>query len=92
MSIQSFIKDIVIGVIEDERTQVVAEKLVGQVIVKYVTPLIAPTVAAAIDQAFDHLTDLNRDGKPDVQQIVDAGKSIIDQFLPPWLRIPGITS
>jgi hypothetical protein len=92
MSIKSFVADVVIQVIEDERTQAVAEKLVATTITKYVAPLIPPMIAAAIDQAFDHLTDLDNNGKPDVAQVVDAAQAVIGPFLPPWLKIPGINA
>lgn len=88
MSIRSFVSGVVIDVIEDERTQAVAEKLVGAVITKYVAPLIPSAIGAAIDQAFSHITDLNSNGKPDVTEVVEAATSIFDSLLPPWLKVP----
>ncbi|MBV9869447.1 MAG: hypothetical protein JO214_02375 [Frankiaceae bacterium] len=95
MSVKSFVSGVVIEVIEDERTQAVAEKLAATVIVKYVAPLIAPAIATAVDKAFDRITDLNRDGKPDVQQVAEAAHDTVVNLLPPWLRgfvpaIPGL--
>lgn len=86
MSIRSFVSGVVVDVIEDPRTQAVAETLVAKIITKYVTPLIGPAIAAAIDKAFDRITDLNNDGKPDVTQVVEAAQATVETLLPDWLR------
>jgi len=86
MSIRSWTRELVIEVFQEERTQAVAEMLAAKVITKYVTPLIAPAIGTAVDKAFDRITDLDRDGKPDVTQVVEAAQNTVDMLLPDWLR------
>ncbi|URC18140.1 hypothetical protein SEA_ZENTENO07_39 [Mycobacterium phage Zenteno07] len=89
MAFKDTAREFVISLIEDERTQAVAEKLVGQVITKYVTPILPAVVTAAVDKTMEHvrsIADVNEDGRVDVQDAGRAAHDVIDGLLPPFLK------
>ena len=83
---KSFIRELVIEVVQDPRTQDSAEKIVGAIMTKYVTSVIPAAVGAAVDAAMNRLQALNGDGENDIQQVGEAAHDAIDQLLPPWLK------
>ena len=89
MAFKDTAREFVISLIEDERTQAVAEKLVGQVITKYVAPILPATITATVDQVMVHvrsIADVNEDGRVDVQDAGKAAHDVIGSLLPDFLK------
>lgn len=88
MSIKTWVKELVIDVIEDERAQQAIHTVGAKLITQLVLPVIPVAIGAAIDRAMDRLTDLDQDGKPDVGEVVEAARDSIDKLLPPGINLP----
>jgi hypothetical protein len=86
MSMKSWAKELVIDILEDERTQAVGMKFVATTVL----PIIPVAIGAAVEKAMDRLTDLDQDGKPDIGELTDAAKQSIDKLLPPGINLPVI--
>lgn len=85
-TVKGHVKDVVLAVLEDERTEAAVRRLVAQVVL----PVIPVAIGAAVDRAFNRATDLDQDGRPDIAEVVDAAKSSIDKLLPPGITLPVI--
>lgn len=90
MGVRSWVKELVIDVIEDERAQAAAMALGAKLVTQLVLPVLPVAIGAAIDKAFDRITDLDQDGKPDIAEVVDSARDSIDKLLPPGINLPVI--
>lgn len=89
MAFKDTAREFVISLIEDQRVQDVAEKLVGKVITTYVTPMLPAVITATVDKAMEKvraIADVDEDGDIDVQDAGKAAHDVIGSLLPPFLK------
>lgn len=90
MSLKSWTRELIIEVLQDERTEKVALSVGGKLVTQIVLPAITVAVGAAVEKAADRLTDLDQDGKPDIGELTDAAHASIQKVLPPGITLPVI--
>jgi hypothetical protein len=93
MSLQSFVKDLIVSVIEDPKTQTAIENIIGNLITKQILPLVPVATAAAAKAAVDEIVKKipELSGVVDVVHVADEARDALNKIIPDFdLGIPAL--
>jgi len=81
---QKFLRDLIISVLADERTQAIIKNLLGQLITERILPLVPVAVGAAVKAAIDEVIQKvpGLEGVVDVVQATDAARDTLNDLIP----------
>jgi len=81
---QKFLRELIISVLADERTQAIIKNLLGQLITERILPLVPVAVGAAVKAAIDEVIQKvpGLEGVVDVVQATDAARDTLNSLIP----------